>query len=153
MDKKRMRRQVSDGLKKLEVTLPPLGTKVAALSGGQKQMVAIARAVLWEQKIVLLDEPAAALGVRQTETVLAFVERLKLHGVSVVLISHNMQHVLRVADRVAVMRLGEKVMDKPAADTSTHEIVSYITGAVDGASDSTTLAVLREHERQGGQSQ
>ena len=73
--------------------------------------MAIARAVLWGQKIVLLDEPAAALGVKQTEIVLQFVERLKRQSVGVIFISHNMQHVLRVADGSIVTRLGEKVYD------------------------------------------
>ena len=93
------------------VTLPPVRTKVSALSGGQRQAVAITRAVLWGSHIVIMDEPAAALGVRQTELVLSLVERLKSHGVAIVFISHNMQHVLRVADRIAVFRLGEKVAD------------------------------------------
>src|SRR5262249_56882021 len=109
MDKARMRRDVAEGFRRLGLTLPPLHTKVGALSGGQRQAVAIARAVLWGSHIVMLDEPTAALGVRQTELVLSLVERLKLHGVAIVFISHNMEHVLRVADRVAVMRLRQEV--------------------------------------------
>ena len=101
-----MRREVQSAFDRFGVTLPPLRTKVSALSGGQRQAVAITRAVLWGSHIVIMDEPAAALGVRQTELVLSLVERLKSHGVAIVFISHNMQHVLRVADRIAVMRLG-----------------------------------------------
>jgi ABC-type sugar transport system ATPase subunit len=129
MDKARMRNEVSEGFERLGLTLPPPSTKVAALSGGQRQAVAIARAVLWGQKIVLLDEPAAALGVKQTEIVLQFVERLKQQSVGVVFISHNMQHVLRVADRIIVLRLGEKVYDGPTGSTTANDIVALITGA------------------------
>jgi len=128
MDKKAMRRQVIAGFDRLGLTLPDPRTKVGALSGGQRQAVAIARAVLWGRHIVILDEPAAALGVRQTEIVLSFIERLRAHGVAAIFISHNMQHVLRVADRIAVMRLGQKVLDVPRASTSGDELVSYITG-------------------------
>jgi ABC-type sugar transport system ATPase subunit len=128
MDKARMRREVSEGFERLGLSLPPPSTKVAARSGGQRQAVAIARAVLWGQKIVLLDEPAAALGVKQTEIVLQFVERLKRQSVGVIFISHNMQHVLRVADRIVVLRLGEKVYDGPKGSATASDIVAMITG-------------------------
>ena len=123
-----MRREVSEGFERLGLSLPAPSTKVAALSGGQRQAVAIARAVLWGQKIVLLDEPAAALGVKQTEIVLQFVERLKRQSVGVIFISHNMQHVLRVADRIVVLRLGEKVYDGPKGSATASDIVAMITG-------------------------
>jgi ABC-type sugar transport system ATPase subunit len=133
MNKRAMRRETSAGFDRLGVTLPPLKSKVGALSGGQRQAVAIGRAVLWGSHIVMMDEPAAALGVKQTELVLSLVERLKDHGVAVILISHNMQHVLRVADRVAVMRLGRKVADFELDDKTTGtDLVSLITGAVQG---------------------
>jgi ABC-type sugar transport system ATPase subunit len=133
MNKRAMRRETSAGFDRLGVTLPPLKSKVGALSGGQRQAVAIGRAVLWGSHIVMMDEPAAALGVKQTELVLSLVERLKDHGVAVILISHNMQHVLRVADRVAVMRLGRKVADfELDAKTTGTDLVSLITGAVQG---------------------
>jgi ABC-type sugar transport system ATPase subunit len=128
MDKGRMRREVSEGFERLGLSLPSPATKVGALSGGQRQAVAIARAVLWGQKIVLLDEPAAALGVKQTEIVLQFVERLKRESVGVIFISHNMQHVLRVADRIVVLRLGEKVYDGPTGSATASDIVAMITG-------------------------
>jgi ABC-type sugar transport system ATPase subunit len=133
MNKRGMRRETSAGFDRLGVTLPPLKSKVGALSGGQRQAVAIGRAVLWGSHIVMMDEPAAALGVKQTELVLSLVERLKDHGVAVILISHNMQHVLRVADRVAVMRLGRKVADFELDEKTTGtDLVSLITGAVQG---------------------
>lgn len=137
MDTKRMRREVVDGFERLGLTLPDPRTKVGALSGGQRQAVAIARAVLWGTHIVILDEPSAALGVKQTEIVLSFVERLRAHGVATIFISHNMQHVLRVADRIAVMRLGEKVVDAAKTNMSGDKLVSYITGTTAGTAERT----------------
>lgn len=129
MDKAAMRRQVAEGFSRLGLSLPSTKTKVAALSGGQRQAVAIARAVLWGSHIVLLDEPNAALGVKQTEIVLSFIERLRSHGVACLFISHNMQHVMRVADRIVLMRLGEKVFDGPRASITATELVAMMTGA------------------------
>jgi ABC-type sugar transport system ATPase subunit len=138
MSKRRMRREVRRAFERFGVTLPPVRTKVSALSGGQRQAVAITRAVLWGSHIVLLDEPAAALGVKQTELVLSLVERLKSHGVAIVFISHNMQQVLRVADRVAVMRLGEKVADFDVHEQTTGtDLVALMTGAAAGDTQAT----------------
>jgi ABC-type sugar transport system ATPase subunit len=122
------------------VTLPPVRTKVSALSGGQRQAVAITRAVLWGSHIVIMDEPAAALGVKQTELVLSLCERLKSHGVAIVFISHNMQHVLRVADRIVVFRLGEKIADFDVREQTTGtDLVALMTGATSGDLGSTRL--------------
>jgi ABC-type sugar transport system ATPase subunit len=129
MDRRKMRAEVMAGFDRLGLSLPVPKTKVSALSGGQQQAVAIARAVLWGSHIVMMDEPSAALGVKQTEIVLSFVERLKEHGVAVIFISHNMPQVIRVADRIAVMRLGEIVADRKADDVSSTELVAYMTGA------------------------
>jgi ABC-type sugar transport system ATPase subunit len=138
LHKSAMRRDVQQGFERFGVTLPPVRTKVSALSGGQRQAVAITRAVLWGSHVVIMDEPAAALGVRQTELVLSLVERLKSHGVAIVFISHNMQHVLRVADRVAVMRLGEKVADFDVHEQTTGtELVALMTGATAGEARAT----------------
>ena len=129
-----MRREVQSAFDRFGVTLPPLRSKVSSLSGGQRQAVAITRAVMWGSHIVIMDEPAAALGVRQTELVLSLVERLRSHGVAIVFISHNMQQVLRVADRIAVMRLGQKVADvdvRSQATTGT-DLVALMTGAAGG---------------------
>lgn len=130
MAKGSMRRRAVEGFERLGLTLPVVTTKVGALSGGQRQAVAIARAVLWGSHIVVMDEPTAALGVRQTEMVLGFIEQLKHHAVSVIVISHNMEHIMRVSDRVVVLRLGRKVFDVPAAVTDGHELVTMMTGAV-----------------------
>jgi ABC-type sugar transport system ATPase subunit len=139
MNKRAMRRETAKGLERFGVVLPPVKTKAAALSGGQRQAVSIARAVLWGSHIVVMDEPAAALGVKQTELVLSFVERLKSHGVAVIFISHNMQHVLRVADRIVVMRLGAKVADLEVDERLTdHRLVMLMTGVGRMAADSVT---------------
>lgn len=130
MAKRAMRRETEQGFARLGVELPALRTKAEALSGGQRQQVAIGRAVLWGSHIVIMDEPAAALGVRQTELVLGLIGRLKESGVAVVLISHNMEHVLRVADRVNVLRLGRKVADvKMDGSVTGDDLVAWITGA------------------------
>jgi ABC-type sugar transport system ATPase subunit len=125
-----MRREVAAGFERLGLKLPPLNTVVSALSGGQRQAVAIARAVIWGSRIVLLDEPTAALGVQQTEIVLTFIERLKEHGVAVIFISHNMQQVLRVVDRVVVMRLGHKIYDGARANLTGPQLVGLMTGVI-----------------------
>ena len=102
-------------------------TPVASLSGGQRQTVAIARAVLWNSKIVILDEPTAALGVAQTEQVLALVRRLADKGLAVVLISHNMNDVMQVADDIAVLYLGAMVAQVKTADVTHSQVVELIT--------------------------
>jgi len=129
MDRSRMRADVEAGFERMKLKLPSTKTKVSALSGGQRQAVAIARAVLWGSHIVIMDEPSAALGVYQTEIVLSFVERLKDQGVAVIFISHNMPQVLRVSDRVIVMRLGQVVGNLRAEGTSPADLVAYMTGA------------------------
>lgn len=137
LDKRGMRKAASEGFARLGVTLPALSTKAAALSGGQRQSVSIGRAVMWGSHIVVMDEPTAALGVEQTELVLSLIERLKSHDVGVILISHNMDHVMRVADRVAVMRRGEKVADLPIeGGIDGTYLVGLITGAIEGANRS-----------------
>jgi len=103
--------------------------KVSSLSGGQRQTVAIARSVLWENKLVILDEPTAALGVSQTKQVLKMVRNLADTGLAVILISHNMQEVLAVADQIQILRLGQMVANVKASETNLNSIVSYITGA------------------------
>jgi simple sugar transport system ATP-binding protein len=103
---------------------------VRRMSGGQRQAVAIARTRLSDPKIVLMDEPTAAISVRQVAEVLSLIRRLRDHQIAVVLISHRMPDVFSVADRVVVMRRGEKVADKPIAQTSPEEVTGLITGAI-----------------------
>ena len=102
--------------------------RIRELSGGQRQCVAIGRAVGWSRKIVLLDEPTAALGVRQTRHVLDLIARLREQGIALVLITHNMEQVLEVCDRVVVLRLGRKVADEAVADLDGPTLVGYVTG-------------------------
>jgi ABC-type sugar transport system ATPase subunit len=103
--------------------------RVSDLSGGQRQCIAIGRAVGWSRRIVFLDEPTAALGVRQTRHVLDLIGRLRAQGIAVVLISHNMEQVLEVCDRIVVLRLGRKVADVPVEGLTGQTLVGYITGA------------------------
>lgn len=118
-------------LKQLSAKIPSLRTQVASLSGGQRQTVAIARSLLGNPKIVILDEPTAALGVAQTAEVLNLVERLRERGHGVIMISHNMADVKAVADRVAVLRLGRNNGDFRVSDVSAEDVIAAITGATD----------------------
>jgi simple sugar transport system ATP-binding protein len=129
LDRRRMERETAEILDRLEIRIPSLRAPVGTLSGGQRQSIAVGRAVAWGRHIVLLDEPAAALGVEQAAHVLELVERLHEHGVAVVLISHNMQHVLDVCSRVVVLRHGEAVADRPTFGLSGRDLVGLITGA------------------------
>jgi ribose/xylose/arabinose/galactoside ABC-type transport system permease subunit/ABC-type branched-subunit amino acid transport system ATPase component len=136
IDKRRMRREVEGAFTRLGLRMPPVTSKAGALSGGQRQAVAVARAVLWGSRVVIMDEPAAALGVQQTEAVLALIGRLKAEGVATLLVSHNMEHVLRVADRVAVFRLGRKIadLDQREQPVTGMQLVGLITGATSASS-------------------
>lgn len=116
-------------LRELSAKIPSVRIPVASLSGGQRQTVAIARSLLGRPKVVMLDEPTAALGVAQTAEVLNLVERLRENGRGVILISHNMSDVMAVADRVVVLRLGRNNGDFLVRETNIQEIVAAITGA------------------------
>ncbi len=125
-----MRQRTREVLEDLGVRIPSVNASVKQMSGGQRQCLAIARAVLWGRRIVILDEPTAALGVRESQQVLQMVSRLRDHGVSVVLVTHNMDHLVQVANRVTVMRLGRTIATRAVGETTTQEIVGLITGAV-----------------------
>ncbi len=105
---------------------------MASLSGGQRQTVAIAKSVLWDSKVVLLDEPTAALGVAQTRQVLDLVRRLAEQGLGVVLISHNMTDVFEVSDRIATLYLGRLVADLPTVELTHSQVVELITAGRSG---------------------
>ena len=128
-----MEKRARELLDTLSIRIPSVRIPVAALSGGQRQVVAIARALIGDPKVVILDEPTAALGVEQTAQVLDLVERLRERGLAVILISHNMADVKAVADRVAVLRLGRNNGSFSVKDTSQEEIIAAITGATDNA--------------------
>ncbi|HEV1997176.1 MAG TPA: ATP-binding cassette domain-containing protein [Candidatus Dormibacteraeota bacterium] len=125
-----MEKRAREVLKNLNVTtLQSPRLVVASLSGGQRQSVAVARSVMWSAKLVMLDEPTAALGVAQTEQVLALIRRLKEQGHAVIVISHNLGDVFEVADRIVVLRLGRNGGDFPVGETSREAVVAAITGA------------------------
>jgi simple sugar transport system ATP-binding protein len=109
--------------------------QVGSMSGGQRQQIAIVRAIAWANKIVFLDEPTAALGVVQTKNVLDTIKRVRDKGIAVVLISHSMPHVLEVADRIQVMRLGTRVATFANKDTTVEQLVGAMTGALDVRND------------------
>ena len=133
LDEPTMEQMAGDALASLSVrTLKSLRQLVASLSGGQRQTVAIAKAVLWNSKVVLLDEPTAALGVAQTRQVLDLVRRLADRGLGVVLISHNMTDVFEVADRITALYLGRVAADVPAKDVNHSQIVELITAGRSG---------------------
>jgi simple sugar transport system ATP-binding protein len=131
LDKRAMRERAAEAFSSLGTDVKDLDASVAELSGGQRQSVAICRAVMWASQIVFMDEPTAALGVRQTRNVLELIRRVAGNGVAVVFISHNMPEVLEVADRVEVLRLGRRVAQLRAADSSVEELVGAMTGALD----------------------
>jgi len=124
-----MERRAIDVLHSLSVNLPSVRTIIASLSGGQRQSVAISRAVMWNSKLVILDEPTAALGVAQTRQVLDLVRRLKQQGLGVIVISHNLADVFEVVDRIIVLRLGRRVGTFDVHATSPERVVAAITGA------------------------
>ena len=128
-----MERRAGETLNSLSVrTLRSLRQQVSSLSGGQRQTVAIARAVLWNSKIVILDEPTAALGVAQTEQVLNLVRRLAENGLSVVLITHNMNDVFQVADNIACLYLGRMAAQVNAKEVTNSQVVELITAGRSG---------------------
>ncbi|PKW27266.1 ATP-binding cassette domain-containing protein [Phycicoccus duodecadis] len=131
MDTPQMRKRSAQAFTELGSAVRSVVTPVGSMSGGQKQTVAIARAVAWADKVLFLDEPTAALGVVQTRNVLDTIKKVRDRGIAVVLISHSMPHVLEVADRVQVLRLGRRVATYRGADTSVEQLVGAMTGALD----------------------
>jgi D-xylose transport system ATP-binding protein len=133
LDEVKMEHRAGELLSNLAVTIPSLRSEVGMLSGGQRQQVAVARSLLGEPKVVLLDEPTAALGVPQTKQVLALIRRLRERDLGVVVISHNLVDVFAVADRIFVLRLGREAGDFRTSEASEDQIVSAITGLGDGS--------------------
>ena len=128
LDKKRMRNETGHILERLGIRIPSLRRPMGALSGGQRQAVAIGRATAWGQQIVMLDEPAAALGVEQAARVLDLIRSLRDAGAAVLLITHNMDRVSDVCDRAVVLRQGRKTAEVAVNDVSKDDLVAYITG-------------------------
>ena len=142
-----MERRALDVLRRLNVTtIRSVRSPVATLSGGQRQSVAISRAVMWNSKIVLLDEPTAALGVAQTHQVRELIKRLRTQGLGVVLISHNLNDVFSVADRMAVLYLGNVASEGPITDYDTQSAVELITTGATSRSHAPANALSSEPE-------
>lgn len=142
LDETAMEKKAVELLSSLGVTtLRSVRTEVGMLSGGQRQAVAIARSLLGEPELVMLDEPTAALGIVQTNQILRLIERLRDRGLGVIVISHNLADVFEVADRIAVLRLGRMAATYQASETSREKVVASITGADvrDRATEETEL--------------
>lgn len=129
MDRKVMEKETARILDRLHISIPFLKTDVENLSGGERQALAVGRAISWGHKIIIMDEPAASLGVEEARKTLALVKELKKQGGSIIIISHNLGHVFSVADRVFVLRRGEKVGCKLKSGTTMDEIFRMIIGA------------------------
>ncbi|HYP48486.1 MAG TPA: ATP-binding cassette domain-containing protein [Thermoleophilaceae bacterium] len=130
LDKAAMRRRSEEAFRDLGVSIQDTTARVANMSGGQRQGIAISRAVTWASKVVFMDEPTAALGVVQTRNVLEQIKRVREHGLAIVLISHNLPEIFEVADRIEVLRLGERVARLRPTDVSMEDVVSAMTGAL-----------------------
>jgi ABC-type sugar transport system ATPase subunit len=129
IDRRRTQAVADDRIARVGVRLPNLVEPIRRFSGGQRQAVAIARAMTDDCRLLLMDEPTAALGTKQTQATLSLIRHLRDNGLAVVMISHNLEHVMQVADRVVALRLGRVVLDKMMKDTTPEEIVANMTGA------------------------
>ncbi|WP_413733854.1 ATP-binding cassette domain-containing protein [Sodalis sp. RH21] len=138
LNRSAMRRKSVAQFARLGVNLRSLSVPISALSGGQRQSVAIARAAMWAGRVIFMDEPTAALGVIQTERVLQLIRQVRDAGLAVVLISHNMPQVLEVADRVEVLRLGKSVAQMPTKGLRVEDLVSAMTSGTYRRADSRT---------------
>jgi simple sugar transport system ATP-binding protein len=131
LDRRAMKAGAAEIVSQLAINMPPIAARVHRLSGGQRQAVALSRAANWGSKLVVLDEPTAALGVQETAKVEQLIHDLRERGITVLIISHNFEQVLRVAQGVWVMRAGRSVAYRRAADTDGQELVGLVTGAIE----------------------
>lgn len=131
LDKKGMREEAVKQLESLQVNVLSMRQAVETLSGGQRQAVAVARAAAWAEKLVIMDEPTAALGVRESTQVLELIKRVRDAGLPVILISHNMPHVFEIADRIHIHRLGKRVGVASPSTHTMHEVVGIMSGAIE----------------------
>jgi fructose transport system ATP-binding protein len=132
LDKSRMRREAKREMEELKFNLPSIDSAVEKLSGGQRQGVAVARAAIFARRLVIMDEPTAALGVRESGQVLHLIRNIRDRGLPVILISHDMPHVFEVADRIQIMRLGRRVALTTPQSHTMSEVVAIMTGAARG---------------------
>jgi fructose transport system ATP-binding protein len=132
LDKRRMKSEAQKEMTELKFRLPSIDSAVEDLSGGQRQGVAVARAAIFARRLVIMDEPTAALGVRESGEVLNLIRTIRDRGLPVLLISHNMPHVFELADRIHIMRLGRRVALTTPREHSMGEVVAIMTGAMPG---------------------
>jgi simple sugar transport system ATP-binding protein len=130
LDKKAMRRRTEEAMQHLKIGIQSVEQPVLRLSGGQRQAVAVARAIAWGRRIVIMDEPTAALGVRESRMVLELIKEVRSQGIAVLMISHNLPEVFAVADRITVLRLGRTIVTLNTAETTLESVVGMMTGAV-----------------------
>jgi ABC-type sugar transport system ATPase subunit len=133
LDEQKMLREAKATLESLEIHFPSLTQPIENLSGGQRQAVAIARAIYWDARLMIMDEPTNNLGVPEQHKVLELIRRLRDQGVPVILITHTLPDVFAVSDRLMVMHRGRKVTEKKTSETDTQELVQYMVGALDDA--------------------
>ena len=129
LNRRKMQDESAEILSRLDIQIHSLSEQIRKLSGGQRQAVAIARSIYWNAKLMIMDEPTAALGVQEQRKVLMLVKTLRDQGVPVIIISHNMQDVFAVADRIVILRRGHKVGERIATETTIDEVVSLMVGA------------------------
>jgi simple sugar transport system ATP-binding protein len=129
LDHEYMQKESRSVLDRLEIEIPSLKNTIRTLSGGQRQAVAISRSIYWEAKVLIMDEPTAALGIAEQKKVLALVNSLKSQGIGIIIISHQMYDVFEVADRIMVMRRGKNVATRLVSETTPDEIVGLIVGS------------------------
>jgi ABC-type sugar transport system ATPase subunit len=130
LNKRTMRSRAEEEMRRLKIGIKSVDQPVQNLSGGQRQAVAVARAIAWGTRIVVMDEPTAALGVRESSMVLELIKEVRSQGLSIVMISHNLPEVFAVADRITVLRLGRTITTLTTKDTTLESIVGMMTGAV-----------------------
>ena len=130
LDKRKMRRETASAIERLRVGIPSVEQPVINFSGGQRQSIAVARAIAWGRRIVIMDEPTAALGVRESQMVLDMIRDLREHGLSVIMVSHNLPEVFIAADRITVLRLGRTISTIETQDSSVEAVVGMMTGAL-----------------------
>ena len=129
LDDRLMRKRAQEEMANLQIGLSSVRQPVLTLSGGQRQAIAVARAVAWGRRIVIMDEPTAALGIRESRMVLRLIKRIKERGLAVIMISHNLPEVFEVADRITILRLGRTVRQMRREEASMDEVVAFMTGA------------------------
>jgi ABC-type sugar transport system ATPase subunit len=129
LDDRLMRKRAQEEMANLQIGLSSVRQPVLTLSGGQRQAIAVARAVAWGKRIVIMDEPTAALGIRESRMVLRLIKRIKETGLAVIMISHNLPEVFEVADRITILRLGRTVRQMRREEASMDDVVAFMTGA------------------------